>query len=85
MQLRSIFTGLLFSSFLLCIASINLNQSAAAAKNLKTGRENLKIKLGKRLREVTIWTQSQKEEEPVKGGRVTDLESEDREQGLSEG
>lgn len=45
----------------------------------------MKIKLGKRLREVTIWTQSQKEEEPVKGGRVTDLESEDREQGLSEG
>lgn len=35
-QLRSIFTGLLFSSFLLCIASINLNRSAAAAKNLKT-------------------------------------------------
>lgn len=69
------FTRLPFSSFLLCIASINLNRSAAAAKNLKTGREKSEDKAWEEVKRGNcIFGHSQKEEDPVKGGRVTNGE-----------
>lgn len=84
------FTGLLFSSFLLCIASINLNRSAAAAKDLKAGREKSEdkaweeVKRGNYLDTESEGGRTSQGRESNKW-RETDLESEDREQGLSEG